>query len=145
MSTYSVQQIADLDANKKPAFNVSWHPALMAYASQYTVAAQKTAQVTPCMLAAIANRETGGTNELQIGVPPGPGCGVGITQITAGVDWSNVNDPVYPGYGSLMDTQVNLTVCAVVFLEPHEPGVLDAVGLGRRRGEDDPLRDMLLG
>ncbi len=114
----TVQQIADRDATEKPAFNVTWHPALMAYAAQYTAAAQKTSHVTPCMLAAIANRETGGTNELQIGVPPGEGCGVGITQITAGVDWSNLADPCYPGYGSLMNPQINLEVCAAAFLEP---------------------------
>jgi len=118
MPTYSVAQIAQIDSTNKPAFNVPWHPALMAYAAQYTAAAQATAQVTPCMLAAIVNRETGGQNELQIGVAPGPGCGVGLTQITAGVDWSNINAPAYPGYGSLMDTQINLKVCAEVFLEP---------------------------
>ena len=34
---------------------------------------------------------------------------------------------------------------AVVVGEPDEPGVLDPVGLGGRRREDDPLRDVQLG
>ena len=55
------------------------------------------------MLAAIVCRETGGQNILQIGMAPGPGCGVGLTQITSGVDWSVASAPTYPGYGPLLD------------------------------------------
>lgn len=114
----SVPEVAQTDAQRRPSFDVPWHPALMRYAGQYRNAADRTARVTPCMLAAIVNRETGGQNIVQIGAPRGPGSGVGLTQITSGVDWSNLDDPIYPGYGSLLDPQINLDVCAIEFLEP---------------------------
>lgn len=77
-----------------------------------------TPDVDPCMLAAIVAQESGGRNILQSGIPPGPGCGVGICQITSGVDWTNVLEPSYPEYGLLLDTAINLRVCAEVFLQP---------------------------
>jgi hypothetical protein len=90
----------------------------MQYAAQYDQAAQETACVDPCMLAAIVNRESGGQNILQEGVPAGPGCGVGLCQITYGVDWETLTAPTYPGYGSLFDPLVNLRVAATAFLQP---------------------------
>jgi hypothetical protein len=102
----TINQIATKGAQLRPAFNVPWRPALQAYAAQYLAAAKATDLVQPCMLAAIVARETGGQNILQIGMPPGPGCGVGLTQITSGVDWT------------LLDPQTNLRVCAHEFVEP---------------------------
>jgi hypothetical protein len=114
----SVQDVAAKGAQLRPDFKISWRPALAAYAAHYSLAAKATAHVQPCMLAAIVCRETGGQNILQIGIPPGPGCGVGLTQITSGVDWSVSSTPSYPGYGPLLDAQTNLRVCATEFLEP---------------------------
>ena len=74
-------------------------------------------KVPPCALAAIVMRESGGRNVFQEGVPPGPGCGVGLTQITAGVVWTNPDDPRYQGY-RLLDEQQNLYVAAAYFLAP---------------------------
>ncbi len=118
MPLLTVAQVAAKGAQLRPDFKISWRPALAAYAAQYTVAAKATDLVQPCMLAAIVCRETGGQNILQIGMPPGPGCGVGLTQITSGVDWSVASAPTYPGYGPLLDPQTNLRVCASEFLEP---------------------------
>lgn len=113
-----VQAIAARGAQLKPALSVPWRPALMQYAAAYSDAAQKASLVQPCMLAAIVARETGGQNILQIGMPPGPGCGVGLTQITSNVDWTSPASPAYPGYGPLLDVATNLRVCAIEFLDP---------------------------
>ncbi len=119
MSLLSVHDIVALDARTKPAFHVPWRGALQQYAPLYTMASRPTRLVTPCMIASIVERETGGQNIFQIGMPHGPDCGVGLTQITYGVDWTHPDAPTYPGYhGSLMDPLTNLTVAAVSFLEP---------------------------
>ena len=103
---------------QRPAFQVPAHPELMRYTQHFTNAAANSQQVDPCMLAAIVHRESGGQNVLQYGMQPGPGCGVGLCQITAGVDWSNLSTPVYPGFGLLLDVDVNLRVAAIAFLDP---------------------------
>jgi hypothetical protein len=66
-------------------------------------------------------RESVGQNVLQTGVPPGPGCGVGLTQITYGVDWSNPKLPTFSMAGAsydLLDPGSNLLVAAGGFLAP---------------------------
>jgi hypothetical protein len=95
-------------------FNDPSHPELMKYQSDIVYASGK-ANIPSCLLAAIVWRESGGQNILQIGMQPGPGCGVGLTQITAGVDWSNIKDPMYQGY-HLMVPADNLYVAANYFL-----------------------------
>jgi hypothetical protein len=117
MGLLTVQQVAALAAQKKPAFAVPWRKALMAYAPLYTEAVAGCALTEPCMLAAIVDRESGGENILQRGMIPGPGVGAGICQITFGVQWRGVF-PSYPGYGNLMDPLTNLRVAAHEFLEP---------------------------
>jgi hypothetical protein len=77
----------------------------------------KYTKVPPCALAAIVANETGGRNILQEGVPPGPGCGVGLCQVTSGVDWSSLQQPTYNGF-HLMDPGANLYVAAEYFLGP---------------------------
>lgn len=97
-------------------FNAPSHPELMQF--QEAINAEAIiAGVPPCALAAIVWRETGGQNILQIGVTPGPGCGVGLTQITAGVDWSNITAPTLHGY-NLMNPADNLYVAAAYYLAP---------------------------
>lgn len=119
MATFPVSEIADQDSKLLPAFNVPWHPALMKFGAAYTAASRATnGLVSPCMLAAIVERETGGQNIFQIGVPHGDGCGVGLTQITYGVNWSSPDHPTYPNYGDLFDPMINLKVAAVEFLAP---------------------------
>jgi hypothetical protein len=114
----SVEQIAARGVAEKPRFSVPWRPALMQYSNSFSRAAAATKLVQPCMLAAIVARETGGQNIFQIGVPPGAGCGVGLCQVTSGVDWGVLAAPTYPGYGPLLDPNVNLLVAAKEFLEP---------------------------
>ena len=75
------------------------------------------AEIPPCVLAAVVSRETGGQNILQHGMAPGPGCGVGLTQITSGVDWSNIHDPTLHGY-HLLTPGDNLYVAAAYYLAP---------------------------
>ncbi len=91
------------------------HPELMKYQNDIQYAADQ-ASIPACLLAAIVWRESGGQNIYQIGVPHGPGCGVGLTQITAGVDWSNPDDPTFQGY-HLMTPSDNLYVSANFFLK----------------------------
>jgi soluble lytic murein transglycosylase-like protein len=116
--TLSVTEIAARATSQRPAFNVPWRPALQQYAAAYQNAAAGTRGVDPCMLAAIVARESGGQNILQIGLAPGPGCGVGLCQITSGVDWSVSSAPTYPNYGPLLDPNINLQVAAHEFLDP---------------------------
>jgi len=98
------------------AFKSSANPAVGALAPPINAAAQ-AAQIPPCLLAAIVARETGGRNILQIGVAPGPGCGCGLCQITAGVSWASITNPTYEGYPLLVPSE-NLHVAAVFFLAP---------------------------
>jgi Transglycosylase SLT domain len=95
-------------------FNDPAHPELMKYQNDILYASAQ-ANIPSCLLAAIVLRESGGQNILQHGVPPGPGCGVGLTQITAGVDWANMGDPTYQGYHMLKPAD-NLYVAANFFL-----------------------------
>jgi hypothetical protein len=117
-ATPSQAELAKRALTERPAFHVMAHPELMRYAANYSRAASGTAAVDPCMLAALVHRESGGQNILQYGMPAGPGCGVGLCQITSGVDWSNPATPVYPGFGLLLDIDVNLRVAATAFLDP---------------------------
>jgi hypothetical protein len=96
-------------------FNDPSHPELMQYQNDIVSAAAQ-GNIPSCFLAATIWRETGGQNILQIGVPPGPGCGVGLAQITYGVDWTDINDPKYQGY-HLMQPADNLSVAAIYFLK----------------------------
>jgi len=98
-------------------FHAPSHPALMQWQSPINNESE-IAKIPPCLLAAIVWRETGGVNELQIGVPTGPGCGVGLTQITSNVDWSNISDPTYAGYHIYTKPADNLYVAAAYYLAP---------------------------
>lgn len=98
------------------AFKSPSHPALNALAAKINAEAM-IAKIAPCLLAAIVARETGGQNILQEGMAPGPGCGVGLCQITAGVDWSSITQPTFHGY-DLLDESDNLYVAAAWFLSP---------------------------
>jgi hypothetical protein len=80
-------------------------------------AAALQASVPACLLAAIVMRESGGQNILQVGMPAGPGCGVGLCQITYGVDWSDIKNPTLNGYALLLPRN-NLLVAATYFLAP---------------------------
>lgn len=97
-------------------FTAPAHPALDALKSAINSEAM-IAGVPPCALAAICMRETGGRNVFQDGMPRGPGCGCGLTQITASVDWTDLDEPRFQGY-RLMDPQQNLYVAAAFFLAP---------------------------
>ena len=116
----TVTEIVAADAQARPAFHVPWRPALMALVSAFNVASE-TRLVTPCIMAAVADRETNGQNIFQLGVPRGPGCGVGPWQITSGVDWTDLAHPTFPNYGDLTDVMVTARVAAHEFLE----GVLE--------------------
>ena len=111
-------QVVAMASRLHPAFNVPSKPALQRYRAQFTQAAKATKLVDACMLAAIVERESGGRNILQENMPPGPGCGVGLCQVTYAVDWSDLAHPTYPGYGKLLDPLTNLRVAASAFLEP---------------------------
>jgi hypothetical protein len=50
-------------------------------------------------------------------MPPGDGCGVGLCQITASVDWADLSKPTFQGY-DLMNESDNLYVAAAYFLAP---------------------------
>ena len=83
--------------------------------------------VPPCALAAIVDRETGGRNIFQAGVPRGPGCGVGYAQITSGVDWSSLDHPAYSLSGESYDLTVaadNLYIAVAAFLAPSIDAML---------------------
>jgi hypothetical protein len=80
-------------------------------------AAALQASVPACLLAAIVMRESRGRNILQVGMPAGPGCGVGLCQITYGVDWSDIKNPTLNGYALLIPRN-NLLVAATYYLAP---------------------------
>lgn len=93
------------------------------------------AKVPPCALAAIVMRESGGQNIYQRGVPPGPGCGVGVTQITFGVNWTNESQPTFEYNGStyqLNQIPQNLYVAAAAFLAP---AITQALALQKQWGD----------
>lgn len=89
-------------------------PAINQWADAINLACEGT-NVPPCLLAAIVARETGGRNILQEGMPPGAGCGVGLCQITSGVDWSSIDHPSYDGL-ALLTPSSNLHVAVYNFL-----------------------------
>ncbi len=119
MGTRSIQEICAVDLQQAPGVNFPWRPDITAMADDINWAASTFGQklVTPCMLAAIIERETNFRNILQAGVPPGPGCGVGPCQITAGVDWSDIEHPTFGGL-DLLVPRVNMTVAVKFFLVP---------------------------
>lgn len=98
----------------KVTFKSAKHPEIQLWANQINVACAGTI-VPACLLAAIVSRETEGKNIYQIGVPRGEGCGVGLCQITAGVNWSDINNPTFNGK-NLMDPATNLCVAVDDFL-----------------------------
>jgi hypothetical protein len=88
----------------------------------------RAAKIPPCALAAIVANETGGRNVFQEGMPHGPGCGVGLCQITSGVDWTNSDAPTYQANGQsweLLDPSSNLYVAARYYLQPALNDLLD--------------------
>lgn len=103
-------------------------------------AASLQASVPACLLAAVVMRESGGRNILQVGMPAGPGCGVGLCQITYGVDWSDIKNPQLNGYALLLPRN-NLLVAATFFLAPAisecrtlqetKPTIYDVVARGQ--------------
>lgn len=97
-------------------FNAPSHLELMAYASELN-SESTIAKAPPCFIAAIMWRETGGQNIYQRDMPHSPGCGVGLTQITSSVDWSNPDDPTLAGF-HLMKPADNLYVCAAYYAVP---------------------------
>jgi hypothetical protein len=81
----------------------------------------KAASIPPCLLAAIVQRESGGRNIIEEGVPPGPGAGAGVAQITANVLWLTLDKPQYKfqgQYWDLLDPSSNLFIAARAFLKP---------------------------
>jgi hypothetical protein len=137
----TVDEIALTDLTTNPDLNFPWRPDMMKYQVAIKAAIALTcprATVSQCMLAALIERESNFINGFQTGVPRGPGCGVGLTQITAGVNWSNPNDPMYAGL-SLLDPHSNLVVCLQSFLIPainafpgDHQAAFDAYNLGAR-------------
>ena len=97
-------------------FNAPAHSELMRYASEVNSEAE-IAKAPPCFVAAIMWRETGGQNIYQTGVPRGPGCGVGLTQITSGVDWSNIDDPMLDDFHLMLPAD-NLYACSAYYAVP---------------------------
>lgn len=116
--TLSPQDIIEKLRTHKPAIFWPNHPELMQYAAAYSQAVSGTSDIDECMLAAFTSRESGGQNILQIGLEPGPGTGVGLLQIIDKVDWKNTSNPIYPGYGPLLDPTINLTVGAHEYIQP---------------------------
>lgn len=88
-------------------------------------------KIPPCFLAAIVNRETGGQNIFQEGMPHADGCGVGLAQITSSVDWTNPEKPTFEGY-DLLNEADNLYVAGAFFLAP-------AIKSAVRLQSDDPV------
>lgn len=101
------------------------HPGVNQWAAHINAEAALAAPPVPsCALAALVARESGGRNVLQDGadpktglLPDGTTAGVGLCQITSGVDWSNPLDPTRDGY-HLFKPDENLYVAAAYFLGP---------------------------
>ena len=138
MGIMTVYELADYDVKNRPKLNVPWVPDIMAMYSALSNAVYVSGgSVTECMIAAIARRETNFQNILQVGVPPGPGCGVGPCQITTGVDWSDPRRPRWPGVGEMLDVENNFYVAIKFFLQPavnrfpdNHQAAFDAYNLG---------------
>lgn len=73
--------------------------------------------VPPCMLATVVKIESGGRNIFQENKRRGSGCGVGLCQITYGVNWSDPDHPTFNGL-ELLDPLQNLRASARFFLAP---------------------------
>ncbi len=102
-------------------FNCPSHPALNALRVSINNQA-KSGGVPPCALAAIVANETGGRNVFQEGMPHAAGCGVGLCQITSGVNWTDPKSPTYLADGqswALLDPSSNLYVAAKYYLAPN--------------------------
>jgi len=103
------------------AFSATADPEVGPLADQINEACSGTS-IPPCFLAAIVKRETGGRNIFEIGVPPGPGCGVGLCQVTYDVSWTNVDRPTFTGASGrvydLLSVPDNLACAVVEFLTP---------------------------
>ena len=109
------------------AFNAPSHPSLNALAVSINNQA-KAGGVPPCALAAIVANETGGRNVFQEGMPHAAGCGVGLCQITSGVNWTDPESPTYLADGkswALLDPSSNLYVAAKYYLAPNIFDLLD--------------------
>jgi hypothetical protein len=91
-------------------------PAINALANDINAQAE-AAKVPACALAAIVDNESGGQNILQVGFSPGPGAGVGVCQITYGVNWTDLDHPTYQGL-DLWNPADNLKCAATYFLQP---------------------------
>lgn len=99
------------------------------WAAAINAVCKQVPTVAPCQLGAHVIWESRGQNVFQQGVKRGPGCGVGLGQITApqespggeGVVWADINNPYYLGpdgkHYVLLDPQSNLYVAAKFFLE----------------------------
>ena len=88
-------------------------PTVNQWAAAINFACEGTS-VPPCLLAAIVSRESGGRNIYQEGMPAGANCGVGLCQITYGVDWSTPR-PTYDGL-DLLTPSSNLHIAVYSFL-----------------------------
>lgn len=106
------------------AFNAPSDPTIQQWRAEINYACEGT-NVPPCLLAAIIKRETNGRNVLQEGMSPGPGCGCGLTQITSGVDWTDLEHPKYDSL-DLLTPSSNLHVAVNNFLEPLIKNAQDA-------------------
>lgn len=96
------------------AFNCPSDPAIQKWRSEINAACAGT-KVPPCLLAAIVKRETNGQNIFQIGMPRGTDCGVGLAQITYGVNWADKNHPTLAGLDLTVPSN-NLRVAVQQFL-----------------------------
>lgn len=96
-------------------FDCPSDPAIQQWRAYINAACAGTA-VPPCLLAAIVKRETNGQNIFQIGMARGEGCGVGLAQITYGVNWANVDHPTLAGL-DLTVAENNLRVAVSEFLK----------------------------
>ena len=96
-------------------FKSAKYPNINQWAAEINYACEGTT-VPPCLLAAIVQRESKGRNILQEGMPPGADCGVGLCQITSGVDWSSLTHPTYDQL-DLLTPSSNLHVAVNNFLE----------------------------
>jgi len=118
--TRLVDAIAAEDLKERPDFKPAWRPAIVAMQPAIAWAVNTYGQrlVTQSMLSAIISRESNFQNIFQAGVPRGPGCGVGPCQITAGVDWTDVDHPTLAPYGDLTVVRNNLWAAVAGFLVP---------------------------
>ena len=118
MST-SVYDILARDLRERPDISFPWRPDIMAYepAIDWAVDSAGNRSVSPMMVAAIIDRESNWRNIFQEGVERGTGCGVGLCQVTYGVDWTDMNKPKFRGV-DLTVPRYNIAVAIRNFLLP---------------------------